>query len=334
MSGIFKSVKKTFKKVGKVIKKIAPVLIVAAAVYFGGAYLMSMSAGPAAAGSVAQSVTKSAGVWKSFLGGLSNGTAAQSAASYAEASYITMVKHGGSLSAQVAAGTSAVEALGATGSMAQSVPIGVSAGNTYTQVLQSGATPEIAQQAATQSVAESLGVTTLEKLPGADAAAEAAITTLPKGVGADAVADSAVTPLGTVTAGDATPYQSVSTNHPVSAAVAKTKTLSPKVGDIEMPVPGEENYWQKLQTYNTTVSQITSQQQHEQIMAVHQAQANKSMWGLGIQGLGMLSSVYGQYAQGREVEKERERILNWKPTGTEVDVVDPTKLKYPDGIIS
>lgn len=333
MSGIFKSVKKTLKKVGKVIKKIAPVLIVAAAVYFGGAYLMSMGAGSAAAGSAATSVTKSAGVWKSFLGGLSNGTAAQSAASYAEASYLTM-QNGASLSAQVAAGTSAVEALGATGSVAQSVPIGVSAGDTYTQVLQSGATPEIAQQAATQSVAESLGVTTLEKLPGAEAAAEAAITTLPRFPGDQAAAESAITELGTVTAGDATSYQSVSTPSPVTEAVAETKTLGPKVAIPEMPVAGEENYWQKLQTYNTAVSQITSQQQHEQIMAVHQAQANKSMWGLGIQGLGMLSSVYGQYAQGRAVEKERERVLNWKPTGTEVDSADPTKPFYPDGIIS
>ena len=88
MSGIFKSVKKTLKKVGKFIKKIAPVLIIAAGVYFGGAYLMSSGAASAgAAGSVGTSFTKAAGVWKSFIGGMSNGTASQSAAAFAEASY-------------------------------------------------------------------------------------------------------------------------------------------------------------------------------------------------------------------------------------------------------
>ena len=353
MSGIFKSVKKGLKKLGKVIKKIAPVLIVAAAVYFGGAYLMSMGAGPAAAGSAAQSVTKSAGVWKSFLGGLSNGTAAQSAASYAEASYITMVKHSGSLSAQVAAGTSAVEALGATGSMAQSVPIGVSAGNTYTQVLQSGATPEIAHKAATKSVAESLGVRTLPNIPGAEAAAESAITTLPKGVGADAAAEKMITPLGTVTpemqanalasdstlgpvtegmiAGNATQYRSVSTPSPVTDATKASNVARPGVESLD---PSDPDYWKKRSILADERSAVAEQMRHEQIMKVYENQAKTSMWGLGIQGAGLLANAYGQYSQGRAVEKERERILNWKPTGNEVDVVDPSKLQYPEGIIS
>ena len=110
MSGIFKSVKKVFKKIGKVIKKIAPVLIIAAAVYFGGAYLMASSgAGTAAAGAsvtynaggVGAAFTKSAGVWKSFLGGLSNGTASSSAVAFAEGSYKAS-QAGMALSGQVA----------------------------------------------------------------------------------------------------------------------------------------------------------------------------------------------------------------------------------------
>ena len=65
MSGIFKGVKKTIKKVGKVIKKIAPVLILAAGVYFGGAYLMRSGAATAgAAGTVRTTFTTAAGVWK------------------------------------------------------------------------------------------------------------------------------------------------------------------------------------------------------------------------------------------------------------------------------
>ena len=129
MSGIFKSIKKIFKKVGKVIKKIAPYLILAAGVYFGGSYLMSTYGGATAgaAGSAATSFTKSAGVWKSFLSGLSNGTAAQSAAAFAEASYQTSIGSGAlSLSGQVAAGTSAVNSLNGVLSTQQAVSAGVS----------------------------------------------------------------------------------------------------------------------------------------------------------------------------------------------------------------
>tara|TARA_R110002020_G_scaffold156133_10_gene337905 strand:- start:3286 stop:4353 length:1068 start_codon:yes stop_codon:yes gene_type:complete len=109
MSGIFKSVKKVLKKVGKLVKKVAPYLILAAGVYFGGSYLMSVAGGASAgaAGSAAQSFTKSAGVWKSFLGGLANGNAAGSAAAYAESSYKVM-QAGGTLAQQTAAATKAV----------------------------------------------------------------------------------------------------------------------------------------------------------------------------------------------------------------------------------
>ena len=127
MSGIFKSVKKTIKKVGKVIKKIAPYLLIAAAVYFGGAYLMSSGAPSAgAAGSVGTSFTKAGGVGKAFLSGMGNGTASQSAAAYAEASYqASLGTNALPLSGQVAAGTSAVNALSNMGSTADAVSAGV-----------------------------------------------------------------------------------------------------------------------------------------------------------------------------------------------------------------
>jgi len=128
MSGIFKSIKKVFKKVGKVVKKIAPYLIIAGAVYFGGSYLMSLYGGASAsaAGTAATSFTKSAGVWKSFFSGITNGTAAQSAAAFAEASYQTSIGAGAlSLSGQVAAGTSAVNSLNGVLSTQQAVAAGV-----------------------------------------------------------------------------------------------------------------------------------------------------------------------------------------------------------------
>ena len=58
------------------------------------------------------------------------------------------------------------------------------------------------------------------------------------------------------------------------------------------------------------------------------------MWGLGLQATGMFAQMYGAHAQGKAVEKERKRILDWKPTGGEVLPSNPDELMYPDGIIS
>tara|TARA_R100000808_G_scaffold4205_2_gene13988 strand:+ start:277 stop:1293 length:1017 start_codon:yes stop_codon:yes gene_type:complete len=338
MSGIFKSVKKGLKKLGKVVKKIAPVLIVAAAVYFGGSYLMTMAGGANAAqsASVAGSFTKSAGVWKSFFSGLGNGTAAQSAASYAEASYLTMVD-GGSLSAQVAAGTSAVEALGATGTVAQAVPAGVNAGNVYTQALSNGATPDIAQQSAIGSVANSLGGATTP------ISASGTTTAAVDGAGMFSTGNPNAG-WGVPATGTGAMEQAAVTSAPVPASpvdVASTQVAevarptAATVLGVESLDPSDPDYWKKRSILADERSAVAEQMRHEQIMKVYENQAKTSMWGLGIQGAGLLANAYGQYAQGRAVEKERERILNWKPTGREVDVIDPfNKLHYPEGIIS
>lgn len=336
MSGIFKSVKKGLKKLGKVVKKIAPVLIVAAAVYFGGSYLMTMAGGASAAqsASVAGSFTKSAGVWKSFFSGLGNGTAAQSAASYAEASYLTM-QNGGTLSAQVAAGTSAVEALGATGTVAQAVPAGVNAGNTYTQVISSGGTADAAQQAALQTVqATNVSTTPISASGTTTAAVDGMISTgnPNAGWGVPATGTGAIEQAAVASAPAPAPL--------VDSSVVQTQGVNPSATQTaevmlpQRPVPGEDNYWQKLGTYNDAVSQVNAQRNHDALMKVYENQAKTSMGGLMIQGAGLVANAYGQYAQGRAVEKERERILNWKPTGREVDVVDPSQLQYPDGILS
>lgn len=336
MSGIFKSVKKGLKKLGKIVKKIAPVLIVAAAVYFGGSYLMSIAGGASAAqsASVAKSFTKSAGVWKSFFSGLSNGTAAQSAASFAEASYLTM-QNGGTLAAQVAAGTSAVEALGATGTVAQAVPAGVNAANTYTQVISSGGTADAAQQAALQTVQATSVSTTPISASGTTTAAVDGAGMISTG---NPNAGWGVPPTGT-----GAMEQAAVTSPPaplVGSSVVQTQGVNPSATQTaqvmlpQRPVPGEDNYWQKLGTYNDAVSQVNAQRNHDALMKVYENQAKTSMGGLMIQGAGLVANAYGQYAQGRAVEKERERILNWKPTGREVDVVDPSQLQYPDGIIS
>ena len=177
MSGIFKSIKKVFKKVGKVIKKIAPYLIIAAGVYFGGSYLMSTYGGAtsAAAGSAATSFTKSAGVWKSFLGGLSNGSAAQSAAAFAEGSYqASLGLNALPLSGQVLAGTSSVNALNGTLSTQQAVTAGVDL--TKGAFLQAGGDAQAASNIVQKAWSQSQAIN--EQLLSVDAAGSSAISTL------------------------------------------------------------------------------------------------------------------------------------------------------------
>ena len=334
MSGIFKSVKKGLKKLGKVVKKIAPVLIVAAAVYFGGSYLMTMAGGATAAqsASVAGSFTKSAGVWKSFFSGLGNGTAAQSAASFAEASYLTM-QNGGTLSAQGAAGTSAVEALGATGTVAQAVPAGVNAGNTYTQVISSGGTADTAQQAALQTVqATNVSTTPVGGGGGGFISSPDAGMSFENYLSSEQIAGTGAMEQAAVASAPvpASPVDVASTQ--VAHVARPTAATAPGVESLD---PSDPDYWKKRSIIADERSAVAEQMRHEQLMKVYENQAKTSMWGLGIQGAGLLANAYGQYAQGRAVEKERERILNWKPTGREVDVIDPfNKLHYPEGIIS
>ena len=177
MSGIFKSIKKVFKKVGKVVKKIAPYLIIAGAVYFGGSYLMSLYGGASAsaAGTAATSFTKSAGVWKSFFSGITNGTAAQSAAAFAEASYQTSIGAGAlSLSGQVAAGTSAVNSLNGVLSTQQAVAAGVNfARGAWTQA---GGDAQSGWNIIFKGLNQSQAINTGQL--GIDAAGSSAVTTL------------------------------------------------------------------------------------------------------------------------------------------------------------
>jgi hypothetical protein len=324
MSGIFKSVKKTLKKVGKVIKKIAPVLIVAAAVYFGGAYLMSMGAGSAAAGSAATSVTKSAGVWKSFFSGLGNGTAAQSAAAYAEASYVSM-QAGAALSTQVAAGTNAVQALSVTQSTQQAVAMGVNAGDTYAAQIASGATSDVAAQTAAQTVTGGSTVPVDIHVKSAEQ------------IGIDTTSSTFAPPSEGIiepSTYSAASVNAASVNAPVANNVPTAEVTSAAVDIPQAPAVGDPNYYQKMSIRNDALSQLNNQRNHEALMKVYEGQAQKSMWGLGLQATGMFAQMYGAHAQGKAVEKERKRILDWKPTGEEVLPSNPDELMYPDGIIS
>jgi len=325
MSGIFKSVKKTLKKVGKFVKKIAPYLILAAGVYFGGAYLMSMAGGANAAqsASVAQSFTKSGGVWKSFLGGLANGTASSSAAVYAEASYVSM-QSGLPLSAQVVSGTSAVQALGTTQSIAAARDLGVEAGGIFNQATAAGADPGTAMQ---QALAGS------SSMPLADGSAGNVV-----GGDMQQMQLTANAPGGGLIAPPASADGSAHLMEGRSNAVTAADQAGGTVGGSNVPdtaarFSSSDDYRQQIATL-TEKSNIDANLRHAETMKMYELSHQKNMMGLYMQGAGVLLNAYGQYSGTKADEKEKKRKLNWKPSGKEVDVVTPSLLQNPKGIIS
>ena len=319
MSGIFKSIKKGFKKVGKIVKKIAPVLIIAAAVYFGGAYLMSMGAASGAApASVATSFTKSAGVWKSFLGGLANGSASSSAAAYAEASYMaTAAKM--PLSAQVVAGTNAVQSLGIVHNVETAVSVGFSSAETYQTAILGNASKEVALGQAQEIVTQysaSVGQTT-----------EAAFTV--SGPTGAVDAGSATTPSAghqaRINANNAT----VAATTTAPAPAATTTTASTGSGQEFKPTTFTEQMAQL--TYESNLAEGAARQ--EQIMAMLDKNHQRNMYGLYMQGAGMLMSAYGA-SQPSEQEKENKRRMDWKlPEDARQVVMTPVGAPKPDSLL-
>jgi len=260
MSGIFKSIKKVFKKVGKVVKKIAPYLIIAGAVYFGGSYLMSLYGGASAsaAGTAATSFTKSAGVWKSFFSGITNGTAAQSAAAFAEASYQTSIGAGAlSLSGQVAAGTSAVNSLNGVLSTQQAVAAGVNfARGAWTQA---GGDAQSAWNIIFKGLNQSQAINTGQL--GIDAAGSSAITTIDQTGAANArfAEDAASGQFGYDPQRDVlASTEGFEGYH--KAANIKTPTMdsTKMVGDVTASTPYTTDPGDAAQDYTPTSTQLTA----------------------------------------------------------------------------
>ncbi len=329
MSGIFKSVKKTLKKVGKVVKKIAPYLVLAAGVYFGGSYLMSMAGGASAAqsASVATSFTKSAGVWKSFLGGLANGTASSSAAAYAEASYLAMDAKL-PLSAQVAAGTSAVQSLGTTNNIKMAVANGQQAGSIYAQSMSAGMDSTQAMQQALSGSAMPVDDLTPSNVVGGNVQLEQ-LSEAPGG-GLMAPPSGGVDHLDEgMIGGSATTAAGQPGGRTVGGAPAPDTTprFGGKAGSFS------EYMFQESQRFRQDQLNL-SKTQHAETMKMYELSHQKNMMGLYMQGAGVLLNAWGQHQTAAAEEKERKRKLNWKPSGTEVDVVTPSLLQNPKGLIS
>jgi len=326
MSGIFKSVKKAFKSIGKIVKKVLPVLVVAAAVYFGGSYLMSLGAqsGSAAAMSTATSVSKSAGVWKSFLGGLGSGTASSNAAAFAEASYQAM----GALpvSGQVAAGTAAVNAVGTGMKVGEAVTFGVNAAQT---AWGSGST-----QSAWQSLIGGFGATPDAVATVASQTAFPASGNIAMSASGEAVNAATGTTEGLATGStNMTPYSSGEPLMTDAGAGTASAVAKPATDFVSAGQSGD--YLGSLRTQSTGLFDVMLEnikQGSEEAAKRHTERMAAMKMGWAIQGGGLIMSGLGAYASAKDKEKELDRTRNWKPTGNE-RYTDGTAM-YPDGLIT
>jgi len=338
MSGIFKAVKKTIKKVGKVIKKLAPALLIAAAVYFGGAYLMSSGAASAgAAGSVGTSFTKAAGVWKSFISGMANGTASQSAAAFAEASW--QASQGAnplSLSGQVAAGTSAVNALSNMGSTAEAVSAGVDyARNVWAQsntpqgrwdILLNGLekTQTLITDAAKANVTPADALTRVKRDLWGGATADSNYRSYSDGwggAGDDGIIlqDSAADIPRKVAA-------QYGMDRNMLADAGETKVLDQSGGPILKSNVAGGTVASRDTTFAQTMAKQSqdfialwkttlddSREYNKQLLADRNRIATQQMW---MQGTGLLLSAIGA-SEDTDAEKKHKRTMSWKPSGEE-----------------
>jgi hypothetical protein len=344
MSGIFKSIKKAFKGIGKLVKKLAPVLIIAAGVYFGGSYMMSMAGGASAAqsASVAGSFTKSAGVWQSFMGGLANGNAASSAAAYAEASYSAM-QGGASVAAQAVAGTSAVQSLSAVHNVELAVKLGTNAGSAFDTAKVSGATTADAMSEASGSVAEGLGSQADKMSVPPLGASDQRLANFSGGPGGGLMSESSLTtntisgpgqfgPPGANFGGTAPNVMgSPGTRSDVFSSMTPKANATLNAGKATDGVPNvdDPHFANKLAMAQYKEGQTAAAFRHTEMMAMYGKQHERNMYGLMMQGAGVALQAYGA-SQDTYAEKKDKKRMNWKPTGSEPDVVDPTKFQYPE----
>lgn len=334
MSGIFKSVKKAFKKVGKVIKKIAPVLIVAAAVYFGGSYLMASAGGASAqaAASVGTSFTKSAGMWKSFIGGLSSGTASKSAVAFAEGSFKAS-QAGMALSGQVAAGTAAVNNLSTMGTIGEAVNAGV---NMAQSAFSSGADP----QSSWSILWNGLNDPTAPALEAAEAASAASpaggLLSPEQTANLDAqmydqsrwMADNTMTSPGEVTTGSTSsmsdgygmgtsPADQTGFAGSATGPATQAPTVQAPQGLLTSPAetPVTSMYADMIaRNQELQLEAIRAQNDIMKEQIASRASADKMK--LGLTAGGMILNVLGNAQQASAAEKERNRSRNFVPHKT------------------
>ena len=294
---------------------------------------MSLGAqsGSAAAMSTATSISKSAGVWKSFLGGLGSGTASSNAAAFAEASYQAM----GTLpvSGQVAAGTAAVNALGAGMKVGEAVTFGLNAAKT---AWSSGTT-----QSAWQSLIGGFGATPEAVSNTVSQSAFPASGNLAKSVTGEVAPSSMGTEtLATPTAASSAATQGIDYSqgwgaNSLMSLPGHTSAVSAPATDFTSASAQGQGYLGSLQNQSTGLFNVMLEnikQGTEEAAKRHTERMAAMKMGWAIQGGGLIMSGLGAYASARDKEKELERTRNWKPTGTER--YSDGRLMYPDGLIT
>jgi hypothetical protein len=355
MSGIFKSVKKVFKKIAKVVKKIAPYLLLAAGVYFGGAYLMSSMGGAGAAASstigmgqafqgagfmerVTGAFKVSGGVWKSFFGGL--GTTAgglKSAAAFANGTYNAMTS-GAALSAGILGGTEAVAGIANGMSMADAVAGAQTAVSNATQLTGSGMAPVEASTQALSQV-DTFGkfgkspTSTFGLQPGAPSMMGTPQAMVPENYIPGGGPDATMTANAPATQAFAdpleyggTPAAAAADQNLASASAAATDPTTPKIPSgglistppAEAPVP--KTYLEMIMQQGQAADKriVTAMEQQNTLTKLQMDRSYQAQQlQLGFQGMGLLASAF---KPDTIEEKEWKHSKNWMPSKDMVDL--------------
>ena len=318
MSGIFKSVKKVFRNIGKFFKKYWKAIVIAAAVYFGGAYLMARMGGAGAAAQSALGLGEaysgmgvgqrvggafrhSGNIWRNALSSmLKGGSATASASAYSQA---VVGMSGRSISSQVAAGTSAVQSLNWMRNVAQVSPFsqghindaaadGIAAGKVYANNAQLGhpKATELAQGKLTELLS----------------AKESQL-----GIEAEA-------PMAAPDVAPVAQKEVPTTLVPQTMATEEDDTVAPDAA-LGLPSLGMEGAAPEIPRYDaeaagkSVVSGLQEPNTYQTMMMEYlKGQSSYNRLALGMQGVGMLTKAFGAYSTAQAEEEDLERIRTKK----------------------
>ena len=249
---------------------------------------------------------------------------------------------GGSLASQVVGGSSAVQSLGSVHNVAQAVSTGTNAGLTYGAEILAGNSPEVAQQLASEVVTKTLPeVAAPSVMPVNDltsstvsggATQQLQLTANAPGGGllTKTAASGPVSHLdegGTVAAasGDSGGQSLKIPSDSAPKSLVTGQNIPTDISQIDL---GAKDAAVKIAALTYTQTQTENALRHTQIMDMYAKQHSRNMLGLVVQAGGMAASAWGA-SQPTLAEKQDERAMNWKPTGNEPDIVDPSKYQYP-----
>jgi len=226
------------------------------------------------------------------------------------------------LSAQVVAGTNAVQSLGIVHNVETAVSVGFSSAETYQTAILGNASKEVALAQAQEIVTQysaSVGQTT-----------EAAFT-----VSGTTATNAATAPSATYggnassVPGSQTPATTVGDVTISASEIPGATTASAGSNSLLQPTNFTEQM-AKL-TYESNLAEGAARQ--EQIMAMLDKNHQRNMYGLYMQGAGMLMSAYGA-SQPSEQEKENKRRMDWQlPEDARQVVMTPVGASSPDSLL-